>query len=193
MSGERPASTPEAKAASAGSADAPSLNPHADDHADVLLLLECKQAACGRRFLLCSRCFRGQRYCSRACASAARRESVLRARATYELIPGVKERRLERARERYRRRAGKPFLRPDQASTEAPASPKVAPARVPPSADDHARAEAPHVHRPQQPARSASVEDAPRLGAPEAEPAAHCSRCGRPGAIVRRNKRSFLW
>jgi hypothetical protein len=185
MTCERPPGTLTTIGTGAGaSSDTP--NAPSDDHADVLLLLECKQAACGRRFLLCSRCFRGQRYCSRACAAAARRESVLRAR-------GVKERRLERARERYRHRSGKPFLRPDQASTEAPASPKVAPARVPPSADDHARAEAPHVDRSHQSAPTEALPDAPRVGVPEAEPAAHCSKCGRPGAIVRRNKRSFLW
>jgi hypothetical protein len=41
---------------------------------DWIVGLECRAPGCGRRFWLCRRCYRGQRYCSEACRERGYRE-----------------------------------------------------------------------------------------------------------------------
>jgi hypothetical protein len=49
-----------------------------------LRALTCAVTSCGAVFLLCTRCYRGQRYCSETCAHAARNESMRSAGRRYQ-------------------------------------------------------------------------------------------------------------
>lgn len=69
-----------------------------------LLLLTCALRDCSRRFLLCSSCYRGHRYCSATCSRAGRRESVRRARASYACTPKGAARHRDAVQRHYRRR-----------------------------------------------------------------------------------------
>lgn len=95
-------------------------------------------ACCRRQILLCSRCDRGQRYCSRDCSSEVRRRNQREARARYQATPRGRELHAERSR-RYRSRRrvtdqgpapqAKPAVKADQAaSPNAQASVTAAPA-----------------------------------------------------------------
>lgn len=66
-----------------------------------LRLAVCAHATCARAFLLCSRCDRGNRYCSRECARAARAIALVTIRRRYEASEQAKADRRARAR-RYR-------------------------------------------------------------------------------------------
>jgi hypothetical protein len=73
------------------------------DHETVSLRLAvCSQRSCSRAFLICSRCDRGNRYCSKQCARTARRISLVAIRRKLEQTPHAKADRRARAR-RYRR------------------------------------------------------------------------------------------
>jgi hypothetical protein len=50
-------------------------------------LVVCAFAECGRGFLLCSHCDRGNKYCSRSCAAAARRVYLVAVRRKYAASP----------------------------------------------------------------------------------------------------------
>ncbi len=65
---------------------------------------------CGAEVVICRHCDRGNRYCSRKCSSAARRESLRRGGAAYQQTPRGKRKHAERQRryaERRRRQAEK--------------------------------------------------------------------------------------
>ena len=71
---------------------------------DSLRFVVCGHAPCRRGFLLCSRCDRGNRYCSRACSSSARAISLAAIRRKYEQSDEARRDRRDRARG-YRARA----------------------------------------------------------------------------------------
>lgn len=66
-----------------------------------LRLVVCALASCGRAFLLCSQCDRGNRYCSRECARTARAAALIATRRNYEASEQARADRRARAR-RYR-------------------------------------------------------------------------------------------
>ncbi len=47
----------------------------------------CALAGCRQMYFLCTRCDRGQRYCTRPCSAAARKASLRRAGAKYQATP----------------------------------------------------------------------------------------------------------
>jgi hypothetical protein len=80
----------------------PEEHGHAEQAAVSLRLAVCSHQPCSRAFLICSRCDRGNRYCSRLCARAARAISLVEIRRRHERTPHAKADRRARAR-RYRR------------------------------------------------------------------------------------------
>ena len=82
---------------------------------DSLRYALCPAQACQRQFFLCSRCDRGQRYCSPACSAAARRAERREAAARYQ--HGRRGRRLHAARQaRYRERRAQKVTHPGRAA-----------------------------------------------------------------------------
>ena len=78
---------------------------------DSLRYALCPAQACRRQFFLCSRCDRGQRYCSPACSAAARRTERRETAARYQR--GHRGRRLHAARQaRYRERRAQKVTHP---------------------------------------------------------------------------------
>jgi hypothetical protein len=70
-----------------------------------LYLLQCRR--CRTSFLLCRRCYRGQRFCSDPCRTAADRENRRRARRKYrESREGKEQHRDEEVRRRARKGGG---------------------------------------------------------------------------------------
>lgn len=70
-----------------------------------LCLLQCRR--CQATFLLCRRCYRGQRFCSEPCRAATDRENRRRARQKYRQSTEGKEQHLdEEERRRARKRGG---------------------------------------------------------------------------------------
>jgi len=66
----------------------------------------CVGVSCGAMFFLCSRCDRGQRYCSIACREQSRREQHRRANCRHQQSPEGRLDHRDRQR-RYRRRRSK--------------------------------------------------------------------------------------
>jgi hypothetical protein len=74
-------------------------------HEDSARFIICASAACGRGFFLCRRCDRGNKYCSKACATAARHAYLIGVRRKHASSPEGREDHRERtARYRERRR-----------------------------------------------------------------------------------------
>lgn len=70
-----------------------------------LRLLQCRR--CQASFLLCRRCYRGQRFCSEKCRAATDRENRRRARQKYrESAEGKQQHRDEEERRRAKKRGG---------------------------------------------------------------------------------------
>jgi len=63
-----------------------------------LRLIRCAHQPCGRTFLLCSRCDRGNRYCSKECAAAARAIKLVAVRRAFEQTEHARADRRARAR-----------------------------------------------------------------------------------------------
>jgi hypothetical protein len=141
----------------------------------ALLLLHCRWPACSRGFLICSRCYRGQRYCSHECSSAGRTESVKRARRKYVPPAEVVERRRRLQREAYARRR-RALFSADQTSRGPPTATKVIAARG--TDVDPARAKVTHAAK--HAATRSFNPSAPRLGFGSPR----CSRCGAPSLQV---------
>lgn len=72
-----------------------------------LLLITCALPTCDRAFLVCSRCYRGHRYCSVACASIARTTSVREARKKYASSAKGAASQRKRSRRYYREKTRK--------------------------------------------------------------------------------------
>lgn len=75
-------------------------------HDESARLVVCAFAACGRTFALCTRCDRGNKYCSKRCAAAARRIYLVAVRRKYATSSEGREdhrARMERYREERRR------------------------------------------------------------------------------------------
>lgn len=142
-----------------------------------LLLLTCRLPTCQRRFLICSRCFRNQKYCSAECSADGRRDSARLARRVYRAQPEIKAARRERARAAYWE---KRLLADHTTSAQGPGV-KVRGARGEPA-----------VPRPTQRAPQRHVDGrfvpfipSPRTDLPrEPTPTVRCSMCGAPGAAV---------
>lgn len=141
-------------------------------------LLQC--AHCHALFVLCSRCFRGQRYCSAACRNAMRQQSLRRAGRRYQRSQRGRFQHTRR-QQRYRTRGGSnvthhPWTSEADACTPGPADPTPTPGA------EVQRVEASDAHRPC---------DADRQGLPEPvrtldrsslhslDKTRRCARCGR--------------
>jgi len=71
---------------------------------DSLRLVICSRPDCRRQFFLCRRCDRGQRYCSPACTTHARRRTLNEAGRRYQRSrPGRFHHAARQARYRRRR------------------------------------------------------------------------------------------
>ena len=69
--------------------------------------LECAEPSCGRRLLLCASCYRGHRYCSRRCSTAARTRSNRVSRRRHQRsCEGRRDHADRQRRYRARRRRG---------------------------------------------------------------------------------------
>lgn len=82
------------------------------------MLLVCTWAGCGREFVLCRRCYVGQRYCSGECLGQARREQHRRAQHSYAQTQNGRERRAA-ASASYRERRGQHGAGGDECSLPA--------------------------------------------------------------------------
>jgi hypothetical protein len=72
---------------------------------EQLRVIEC--AVCTRAFVLCRRCYRGQKYCDEPCRRRARREQCRRAQDAYlQKLAGRRRRAEASAAYRARQRAG---------------------------------------------------------------------------------------
>jgi hypothetical protein len=69
-----------------------------------LLVLTCRLESCARQFLLCSRCYRGNKYCSSECAGTARAERVRIAKWKHAHSPAGLAAQRTRARRAYLKR-----------------------------------------------------------------------------------------
>jgi hypothetical protein len=75
-------------------------------HGTRARFIVCAHVGCGRGFLLCSHCDRGNRYCSKECAAAARKIYLVTIRRKYASSPEAREdhrARMERQRDECRR------------------------------------------------------------------------------------------
>jgi hypothetical protein len=138
-----------------------------------LLLLQCKLPSCERRFLVCSACFRGHRYCSRECALVGRAESVRRARQKYAGSAQGRANHRDRARRHYRWRVRAESLT-DQTSTAATFA-----ATLDPAANANVRVTA-KARNVQPSSSSRPFEKTVR----RADAPVTCAWCGRAGARV---------
>jgi hypothetical protein len=151
--------------------------------ASPLILLTCQLPVCQRRFLLCSQCYRGQRYCGPECSAAARVESVRRARRKYAQHEDVRAQRRENARAAYW--AKKNALLTDQTSNVPPDATRVHFARGPAmSVGPSKRAKASN-DPPRHASLPMAVPRSPRIAQ------ARCSHCGRPATRVLFRTRRF--
>ncbi len=127
--------------------------------------LTCAHSACGRGFILCRSCDRGNRYCSKDCAAAARREYLVPIRRKHASSPeGLEDHRERMARYRDRLKQARPVtdLRRQKAGATCNVPPRSGPIvmetmkdagekagpRVPPAL--HSELSSP-PHRPREP------------------------------------------
>lgn len=122
-------------------------------------------ARCSKWVIICSHCDRGHRYCSRACAKAARLASQRRASRRYQAKPPGRLNHANReARNRSRKRAEKKV-------THHP-SPAQGPPAQPPTVTTAQKEPGQGRHRPE-------VRRAPGAPAMAADGSYVCSFCGR--------------
>jgi hypothetical protein len=143
-----------------------------------LLLITCRLPICERRFLVCSRCYRGHKYCSDACAAAARAESIRKAKVNYAGSDKDRASCRERSRRRYVNMVREKSLT-DQASRAAPDSSKMAKRKA--SKKKSARAR--HVER--------YFFDRSEIPDAGQGPQVRCLWCGEEGTHVFHNRRRF--
>ncbi len=75
---------------------------------DVIRVLWCAAEGCGQSFLLCQKCYRGDKYCSTPCRRRARRAQNDAAQKQYlSKLAGRKRRAAASAAYRVRRQAGR--------------------------------------------------------------------------------------
>lgn len=132
-----------------------------------LRLVVCAHEPCSRAFLLCSRCDRGNRYCSRSCAAAARAVSLVTIRRNYEQSDHARADR--RARARAYRLAKKSVT--DQGSQAPPSRRNLAQSRPGRASDGGKSKERDDVWNANH--------------SRETRPAAHCDCCNATGDRLR--------
>jgi hypothetical protein len=134
---------------------------------ESLRFVACARPTCGQVFFLCADCDRGHRYCSPACAVAARRASVLAAGRRYQASLDGRLAHAERQR-RYRERRREKVTHHRRGDPGAAAKVRAPPATSAMEAPASPGGEVP----------TDVVFDVRR-------PGACCARCGRPGRFVR--------
>jgi hypothetical protein len=143
-----------------------------------LLLITCKLPSCQRQFLVCSRCFRGHKYCSTEHASEARAASVKEARKKYASSPKGLAKQRVRARRYYLKKTRKNSL--TDRSTTAPSD--VGTLRRANAPNERSSARTEH-------AEAALVPDPPPTQ--PAPPRVRCLWCRRIGSRVLFRSRRF--
>jgi hypothetical protein len=128
-------------------------------------LVTCAYSACGRGFILCRSCDRGNKYCSKECATAARREYLVPIRRKHAASPeGLEDHRERMARYRDRLKQARRVtdLRRQKPETSCNVSPRSGPIvmetmkdagakagpRVPPAIHTELSSPAYRVHEP---------------------------------------------
>jgi hypothetical protein len=143
----------------------------------------CAFTGCGRGFFLCSRCDRGNRYCSQQCAAAARRAYLVTVRRKYASSQEAREDHrtwMERYRAKQRAQRVVDLGRQNPATGRRLPS-RSSPADNPTAADG--RAKAGHLRAP-----PSSTPDPPRPWRPPTGGTplgVRCSACGRVFTVVR--------
>ncbi|WP_224250295.1 hypothetical protein [Hyalangium gracile] len=131
---------------------------------EALRYVMCGRAECLRQFFLCSRCDRGQRYCSEPCRKRARRQSVREAGGRYQRTLDGRHAHAARQAAYRQRQQQKVTHQPPPVAAEEP---KVSPTLEPPAMS----------------AQLPSSAERPLPHAPEHSPT--CAHCGRVSRYVR--------
>ncbi|MCC6649380.1 MAG: hypothetical protein IT374_27895 [Polyangiaceae bacterium] len=146
-----------------------------------LLLITCKLPSCQRRFLVCSRCFRGHKYCSTDHAQQAREASVRKARLKY--AQSEKGLKAQKARsQRYYLKKTRENSHTDRSSTTSARAGTLRRGAAPKGSSS---------------ARAKHADDIPppefllAPGAPDRAPRVHCLWCRRAGNRVLFRARRF--
>lgn len=126
--------------------------------------VEVTCAWCGRTWLICRSCWRGQRYCCDACQAAAREVQVDQARRAYAATAKGRANQQKRQR-RYRLKLAE-VKRSQESVTDQPTRGVVTECILDTKAHDASRRRAP-------PRRSKKSNDAPPAGQPPRPPAGH--------------------
>jgi hypothetical protein len=101
-----------------------------DVHGKRARLVICAFSGCGRTFLLCTHCDRGNKYCSKACSGAARKRYLVAVRRKYAASPeGREDHRARMERYRDERRQARRVV--DQRRQKPTANRNVAPRSAP--------------------------------------------------------------
>ena len=134
---------------------------------------------------MCSRCYRGHRYCSRECSSAGRHDSVSRARRRYAAPEHVRDRRRRAQRDAYARKKLS-RISPDQTSSTPTEETKMLVTRG--TQAPHAKADI-HVDDLSSLRSPERVRDSPMW---KATGPPSCTACGRRGTHVLAGSHRFL-